>query len=200
MLPDYRRDHRAPTFKPARSDLSILRKCSQLTRAKQIKRCYKIQDEAARQGVLYGSWLGNILHLFLLRSRSEMARFGVALLLVTYSEQRETGQTTRRKAQHKDDLEHETLTLGTARRCQDGQQLHTTVEATRRVRRPGFIVGIISTRGERILNERRHLQEWNDRMWQWVQQPTPMEGVIYYCDDAVGVAIYTATEPLLYQT
>ena len=60
-------------------------------------------------------------------------------------------------------------------------------------------MGPIGTRGERILNEERHLQEWNDRMWQWVQQPTPMEGVIYYCDDAVGVATYTATEPLLYQ-
>ena len=65
----------------------------------------------------------------------------------------------------------------------------------RRLIQVEITMGPISTRGERILNEEKHLQEWNDRMWQWVQQPTPMEGVIYYCDDAVGVAMYTATEP-----
>lgn len=69
----------------------------------------------------------------------------------------------------------------------------------RRLIQVEITMGPISTRGERILNEEKHLQEWNDRMWQWVQQPTPMEGVINYCNDAVGVATYTATEPLSYQ-
>ena len=46
MVPDYKRDHRTPTFKPAKSDLSTLRKRSWLTRITQIERCHKIQDEA----------------------------------------------------------------------------------------------------------------------------------------------------------
>ena len=43
ILPDYKRDHRTPTFKPAKSDLSTLRRCSWLTRTTQIERCM-LQD------------------------------------------------------------------------------------------------------------------------------------------------------------
>ncbi len=66
MLPDYKRDHISPTFKPAKSALSKLRRRSQLTREKQLRRCYKIQYEVIQRGVPYESWLGEILHIFLL--------------------------------------------------------------------------------------------------------------------------------------
>ena len=172
MLPDYKREHMSPTFKPAKSDLSKLRKRSQLTRAKQLRRCHKIQLEMMQQGIPYESWLGEILHVFLLRPRLQEATFGAALLLTSYPEQR---RSTSRE---------------------------DWFETCPSVRPNVCAVGIGRANA---LNERRWRQEWGDRMgnWirqQWNEQPAPMEGVVYYCDDEVGIAMYTATESLLYQS
>jgi len=172
MLPDYKREHMSPTFKPAKSDLSKLRKRSQLTRAKQLRRCYKIQLEMMQQGIPYESWLGEILHTFLLRPRLQEATFGAALLLISYPEQR--------RSTSREDW------------CETCSSVQPNICA-------------IGTEGANALNERRWRQEWGDRMgnWirqQWNEQPAPMEGVVYYCDDEVGIAMYTATESLLYQS
>ena len=172
MLPDYERDHISPTFKPAKSALSKLRRRSQLTREKQLRRCYKIQFEVIQRGVPYESWLGEILHIFLLRPRLEGATFGAALLLTLYPDQR----------------------MGERLEDRHGPRVCTQTSTC-----------AIDTDGERTLSERRWSREWNNRMrqWfyqQWKEQPSPMEGVVFYCDDEVGMAMYTATESLLYQS